>query len=352
MNNKSLFLTLFFFSTTSTVFSQLVVNDPVNTQINIQRSIWEKMRAAADQAYQKSKDVIREANEKKLIIETGKLIQLYQDTKQLTGTIASSTKDLMNMTKIFYKDLGSVHTITKMELNQLTSFISFKDALRGNGYPSMLNATSWYEDETREYRSPDGYLSVSSAVLNATSAEAALAKMQRYNGQLMQYRQNRIYVMDNQIRQLIAAANNADRLARLKVMKLNMKMFGKKSEDVFKGIGQIGSSFNSTLQEVQNAERLTGTQEDRTPQKPENEFTTELSEINGLIQEAELYRNKAFELYAECQRLQQPSITHAENVIRARLLREAYKEVQSGNYDKINTPGNNDGLQNIVVPKF
>lgn len=350
MKNKLIFIFLIvFIGSNKFAFSQ------ADAAATVQQTVWMKINEAAKMAYAKSKDKIREINEHKLIAETGKLIKLYQDTKELTGVIASSTKDLMNMTKIFYKDLGSVHTITKMELNQLTSFLSFKDALRGNGYPSMLNASAWYEDETREYRSPDGFLSVSSAILNATSAEAAVAKMNRYNGQLMQYRQNRIYVMDNQIRQLIAAANNADRMARLKVLKLNVKMFGKKSKDVFKGAGQIGRSYGDIVQDFEHTEKLSGQSDDPTVKKPEDEFREEMEEIDNLIQEAEIYRNKAFELYAECQRLQQPSITHAQDVIRARLLREAYKEVQYGRSDRMNnqSPGvNPDGLKNITVPDF
>jgi len=180
----------------------------------------------------------------KMIEETIRLVNLYKDTKQLTGIVAASTKDLKEFTKKFQDDLTNIDDISKSQIEDLKAYFSWKDALEGNGYPSIAGLTDWYEAETAGIRDRKGNITAAALLFNTVSVEDQFAAIRSMDMTLVQLNRQRDIHVNNEISDMLRRAQQIQRDARKRLTRLNVRVLGN-------SVGNLGNNSNQEARKIQ-----------------------------------------------------------------------------------------------------
>lgn len=237
-----------------------------------------------------------ELRENEQLAKTIELVKIYQDTKQLTGVVASTVKDLTAATKKFQEDIKKVDDVSESQLEQVTNFLSYEDALTGRNYPSLTNLSGWYADATATFRDNEGHLNATSLLYSSVSLEQQMKKQRAYYATLVQIRAQKAIYTDREISRLLHAAQEYDLQARHLVYKLNRTVFSKSLSNVEKGLGKVFKKDQPG-------------NEDQKVQRSEAEIQAQIAQVYELQDAAARARGEALDLMYELMRMDMNSRT-------------------------------------------
>lgn len=234
------------------------------------------------------------------------MLNTLKKTKDAIGKVAATVNDVKNTAKLLHDDMKNLSSMSETELEDIKSFFSFKESLSGKGYSSLLNLDDWYQSETSGFRDRSGRMNAASSIINSQSPQRALQMSRGLYTQMYRVRQQMIIVYDRQILEFLKAAKVYERRARIRLAQANVAILNKSMNDLGSFSGLFGKK-----------------ESDADTKKP---FFTQ-SDVNKSMEEAVTYsqlsneyRNKAFQIYFECLRLQASEIVLAMDVQHVRQL--------------------------------
>jgi len=186
--------------------------------------------------------VKQEIRDNEQIAKTVELVNLYKQTKELTGVIASSVKDLNTTTTKFQNDTRTVDLVTQSQLDQLNDFVSWDETLRGTGYQPLAKMSDWYDDAVGTFRNENGNLNVTSLFSSTLSLQEQIRRQEIYKATFLKIRGQKAVYEDHEVRRLLRLADEYDNQARHLVIKLNIAVFNRGLSNVSKSLGKTFSS--------------------------------------------------------------------------------------------------------------
>lgn len=251
----------------SSSFGQLITHDPTTL-------IFSRIKDAADKIWQNKQAVTSAELLSKAISTYNTLVQ----TKELTGMLVATTKDMKDFTKRFQDDIRSLSDLTGDDLKDLNVLMDWRDALQGRGYQSLIDMDEYYEANTAQLRGADGNFNLANTLTRAVSDEDYLKADQTFRMQQNTYRRIRPINYDYQVRERLRLAREKENEARRLTIKLNLMTFGKRVIGIADGINNLKDGEASQ------------------PLAKDTEITELTMAIRNLLHDAGRYRSEALEM--------------------------------------------------------
>lgn len=232
---------------------------------------------------------------KSILAEARKAYNVYTETKQLTGTIAATIKDVKALTEKARNDATNISIINAEQLQNLKNYLSWRDELSGRGYSSLLGLNEYYERETSTFRDRNGELNIAQSLLSSgDDAEYARKRItfRRLNVQVKRYRRLN---QDKRFRELMEEVRVMEREASYLQVKINLALFGKELRDYKGSLQSLTSAFDKHQADIKNGQN-------KTPSKTDLEIGENMERLYNVLEKADQKRQEAMTILYETTR--------------------------------------------------
>lgn len=229
---------------------------------------------------------------KSILAEARKAYNVYNETKQLTGTIAATMKDVKSLSEKVRNDATNISMINAEQLQNLKDYLSWRDELSGRGYSSLLGLNEYYERETSTFRDRNGELNIAQSMLSSgDDAEYARKRttFRRLNVQVKRYRRLN---QDKRFRELMEEVRVLEREASLLQVKINLALFGKELREYQGSLQSLASAFDKHQSDIKSGQN-------KTPAKTDIEIAQNMERLYNVLEKADMKRQEAMTILYE-----------------------------------------------------
>lgn len=267
-------------------------------------------------------DAVDKVRNASMVRNTIELVNMYKDTKDLTGDIAATIKDMDNFQKMIRNDATLISLISGEQMNSLNEFFSWKKTLKGQNGESMLQIARFYSTVTNEFRDENGNLSLAQTALSyALSDKERIQKTRTWNAFVYHMAEiDKIY-KDGMLQEKIRLAKEKDFMAWGEMITLNAEILRGRVDDL------KGKLKGQKTQDYLNSKKLNNGRGSLT----ELEIRKKQDKVLRLQNEAAQHRLEAFEIYQAIIQLEAPYSSQKEM---ARIYYQFHKDKLL--YDKTN----------------
>lgn len=177
------------------------------------------------------------------LMEVYNLVKLYGDTKDLTGDVLATFKDIQSFKQKIELDLKGISGISRDHQSALNSFFSWKSTLSGNNGNSMLKISNFYNTVTNEFRDENGNLNLASTVFAyGMSDEYRLQKTRTWNSFSESMRRVELLYHDNMFQEKMNLAKLAQMESYKDMVILNLEVFRTDANQIKERFNAIGNA--------------------------------------------------------------------------------------------------------------